>query len=187
MPRHLIRRFAAPLQPAVDRLTSSPTVRRFAPALTDPDLWHLNRRSTARAVAIGLFCGLVPGPLQVASALVICLWIRANVPLAVIATFYTNPLTIAPLYLLAYQYGRLFVTDGSAVPPTFQVPAGSGLAGYLPALIDWMLALGKPLALGLVLLAATLATLGWIAVRVAWRWHVVRAWQQRARARAARR
>jgi hypothetical protein len=61
MPRHLIRQFTARLQPAVDRVTSNPTVRRFAPAIADPDLWHLNRRSTARAVAIGLFCGLIPG------------------------------------------------------------------------------------------------------------------------------
>ena len=181
MPRHLIRRLAAPLQPAVDRLTSSPTVRRFVPALTDPDLWHLNRRSTARAVAIGLFCGLIPGPLQVASALVFCLWIRSNLPLTVISTFYTNPLTIAPLYLVAYQYGRLFYPDAEAVPPMFAVPANAGLAGYLPALVDWMLALGKPLAVGLVLLATTLAALGWIAVRVGWRCHVVRAWRQRAR------
>lgn len=181
MPRHLIRRLAAPLQPAVDRLTSSPTVRRFVPALTDPDLWHLNRRSTARAVAVGLFCGLIPGPLQVACALAVCLWIRSNVPLTVISTFYTNPLTIAPLYLVAYQYGRLFYPDAKAVPPMFEVPAGAGLADYLPALVDWMQALGKPLAVGLVLLATTLAALGWIAVRVGWRWHVVRAWRRRSR------
>jgi uncharacterized protein (DUF2062 family) len=180
MPRRLIRQFTARLQPAVDRLTSNPTVRRFAPALADPDLWHLNRRSTARAVAIGLFCGLIPGPLQVLSAVIVCLWIRSNLPLTIITTFYTNPLTIVPLYLVAYEYGRLFFPKARAVPPAFHPPADGGLIGFLPALGEWMMSLGKPLAVGIVLLAATLSALGWIAVRIGWRWHVVRAWQRRA-------
>jgi uncharacterized protein (DUF2062 family) len=183
MPRRLLKRLAARMQPAVDKLTSNPTLRRFVPALADPDLWHLNRRSTARAVAIGLFCGLIPGPLQAISALIVCLWLRSNLPLTVITTFYTNPLTIVPLYLVAYEYGRLLFPDARAVPPAFHPPADAGLAGYLPSLVDWMTALGKPLAAGLVLLAVTLAVLGWIAVRVGWRCHVVHSWRRRARQR----
>jgi uncharacterized protein (DUF2062 family) len=183
MPRHLIRKLTDRLRPAVDRITHGPAVQRFAPALADPDLWHLNRRSTARAVAIGLFCGLIPGPLQVLGAIALCLWIRATFPLAVITTFYTNPLTIVPLYLVAYEYGRLLFPDARAVPPAFHPPADAGLAGYLPSLVDWMTALGKPLAAGLVLLAVTLAVLGWIAVRVGWRCHVVHSWRRRARLR----
>lgn len=45
--------------------------------------------------------------------------------------------------------------------------------------------LGKPLALGLLLLAVTLAAAGWATVRLAWRWHTVRAWRRRSRLRAA--
>lgn len=182
MPRHLIRRFTARLQPAVDRVTSHPTVRRFAPALADPDLWHLNRRSTARAVAIGLFCGLIPGPLQALAAVGLCLWWRANLPLAVITTFYTNPLTIVPLYLVAYEIGRFFVAGAEPALPVLP-PLPSGIGDYLPALGGWMAGLGPPLGLGLVLLASTLAVSGWVVVRVGWRWHVVHAWQRRALAR----
>jgi uncharacterized protein (DUF2062 family) len=182
MPRHLIRRFTARLQPAVDRITSNPTVRRLAPAIADPDLWHLNRRSTARAVAIGLFCGLIPGPLQALAAIALCLAVRANFPLAVITTLYTNPLTIVPLYLVAYEIGRVFVTGADSALPDLP-PLHQGLGEYLPALGGWMAGLGAPLALGLVLLASTLALLGWVAVRLGWRWHVVRAWQRRALAR----
>lgn len=182
MPRHLIRRFTARLQPAVDRITSNPTVRRLAPALADPDLWHLNRRSTARAVAIGLFCGLIPGPLQALAAIALCLTVRANFPLAVMTTLYTNPLTIVPLYLVAYEIGRMFVTGTDPALPDLP-PLHNGLGEYLPALGGWMAGLGAPLAVGLVLLASALALSGWVVVRVGWRWHVVRAWQRRARAR----
>jgi hypothetical protein len=49
----------------------------------------------------------------------------------------------------------------------------------------WMLALGKPLVIGLVALASTLAVLGYVAVQVAWRAYVVAAWRARARRRKA--
>ncbi len=186
MPRHLFRKMTARLQPAIDRITSHPWVLRHVPALADPDLWHLNRRSSARAVAVGLFCGLVPGPLQVISAIALCLVVRANFPVAVVTTFYTNPFTIIPLYLVAYEYGSLFLPDGAAhasvlAPPPFAAPGV-----WIPQLFDWMVAMGKPLALGLVLLAGTLAALGWVVVRLGWRAHAVWAWRRRARLRALR-
>ena len=64
MLRRYFARWTDRLSPAIDRITANPTVQRYFPALADPDLWHLNRRSAARAVAVGLFCGLIPGPLQ---------------------------------------------------------------------------------------------------------------------------
>lgn len=180
MPRRLIRSFTNRWQPAVDRFTRHPTIQRFAPALAEPDLWHLNRRSTARAVAVGLFCGLIPGPLQMIGAAACAIFVRANFPLAVITTLYTNPFTIVPLYMLAYEIGHLFVGNATAVAP-FAAPPGSGPVEYLFAVFAWAAALGKPLALGLLLLATTLAAVGWAAVRIAWRIHAVAAWRRRAR------
>jgi uncharacterized protein (DUF2062 family) len=184
MPRALIRQWTRRFQPVVDRITSNPAIRRYAPALASPGLWHLNRRSTARAVAIGLFCGLIPGPLQMICAGALCLVWRANFPLSVITTLYTNPFTIVPLYLVAYELGRLFFPS-TGPPAAFVMPPDAGILGMLPSLWDWMVRLGKPLAAGLVLLATTLAALGYAAVRIAWRIHVVRAWRRRARRRAA--
>ena len=48
-------------------------LRHIAPWLTHPNLWHLNRRSVAGGVAIGLFSGLVPGPLQMLSGALLAL------------------------------------------------------------------------------------------------------------------
>ncbi len=172
------------LQPAVDRITSHPWVQRYLPSLADPDLWHVNRRSAARAVAVGLFCGLIPGPLQAVAAILLCLVVRANFPIAVITTFYTNPFTIVPLYVVAYEYGSLFVRGATPVTE-LALPPATGFMDYAPALVHWMAALGKPLALGLVLLALTLAATGWIVVRLTWRCHAVWAWRRRTRLRAA--
>jgi uncharacterized protein (DUF2062 family) len=183
MARRYFKDLTARFQPAIDRFTGQPWVRRHAPALGDPDLWHLNRRSTARAVAIGLGCGLVPGPLQAISAAAVCLVWRANLPLAIVTTFYTNPFTIVPLYVVAYELGTLVVPGatgaGQAAPPAFTF----SVAG-LREMVHWAVSLGPTLGVGLMLLGVTLATLGFVAVHVGWRIHVVRAWRRRAATRA---
>jgi len=130
-------------------------------------------------VAIGMFCGMIPGPFQMLSALLMSIPLRQNIPVALAVTFYTNPFTIVPIYLIAYGYGRLFV-DGGDLPQGFAPDAWNP-----SALWEWMLSLGKPLAVGLVALALTLALLGYFAAIIAWRLHVVRAWRQRAAVRRA--
>ena len=55
--------------------------------------------------------------------------------------------------------------------------------GSLGELRAWVLALGKPLAVGLVALASTLAALGYFAAKLGWRLYVVTAWRARAKRR----
>jgi uncharacterized protein (DUF2062 family) len=50
--------------------------------------------------------------------------------------------------------------------------------------VDWMLGLGKPLAIGLVALGITLAALGYMAVQLGWRIYVTAAWRARKRRRS---
>jgi uncharacterized protein (DUF2062 family) len=52
-----------------------------------------------------------------------------------------------------------------------------------PLHMHWseILALGKPLALGVLALALTLAAIGYATVEVAWRIYVVRTWRRRNR------
>jgi uncharacterized protein (DUF2062 family) len=162
----------------------------FGETLLHPRLWHLNRHSAAGAVAVGLFCGLIPGPLQMLSAAVCCVVLRVNLPLALFTTLYTNPLTIVPLYVVAFGLGsyvyRLFgFTDDKAfVPPPDW--GDTGVWPWIGALIDWMAGLGAPLAIGLILLASSLALLGYILVHAAWRLYLVRAWRARGGRRVAR-
>lgn len=157
----------------------------FADWLGHPRLWHLNRHSCAGGVAVGLFAGLIPGPLQMLFAALLSVLLRVNLPLAIVMTFYTNPLTIVPLYALAWGFGRLVMPLlGMTLPPgaSFRppdIPDGAGFTGWLHALTDWFFALGEPLLVGLPLLALTLAAVGYGVVRAAWRWHLVRAWHRR--------
>jgi hypothetical protein len=181
MLRKALRAWIERLKPSVQKITRHPWVVRYVPALSDPDLWHLNRRSTARGVAVGLLCGLIPGPVQVAGAIALSLLWRANFPLAAITTLYTNPFSRSFLYPVAYEYGRLFFPDA---PPVVAVAAAVvDATGYAcPSPRGW--SSGAPLALGIVLLAVTLASVGFVSVRLVWRCHVVAMWRKRARERS---
>jgi len=170
--------------PDPEAVRASRMVAWFGSWLQHPNLWQLNRRSVPGAVAIGLFSGLVPGPLQMLAALLIAIPCRKNIPVALIVTLYTNPLTIVPLYFLAYTYGRLLLPgeQGPFIAP-FRTD-WSDLPGSLWALGDWLMALGKPLAIGLLALGLTLALLGYLVTRLGWRAWVVAQWRARARRRA---
>ena len=180
MPRKFFRKYL----PDVDTVRSSRLVAPFGSLLHHPNLWHLNRRSVPGAVAIGLFCGLIPGPLQMIGALLLAVPLRQNIPVALLATLYSNPLTIVPLYMLAYGYGQLLLgaTQG-AMPMEPFLWDWTDLAWSLREFAAWGLALGKPLALGLVALGLTLAALGYFGMRLAWRAYVVAAWRARAKRR----
>lgn len=179
--RKLLKRYL----PGHEAIRGNRWLRLFGNTLLHPRLWHLNRHSAAGAVATGLFCGLIPGPLQMFGAAVVAVVFRLNLPLALIVTLYSNPLTIVPLYLLAFEIGRLVLGDRQAsfiAPPDF---VWGAIGPSLQQFANWALGLGKPLGLGLVLLAALLAVCGYAVVRWAWRLHSVRAWQARQKRRAA--
>lgn len=183
MPRKFFRRFL----PDGDTVRASKYLAWCGSWLHQPNLWHLNRRSVAGGFAIGLFAGLVPGPLQMLTAALLAIPLRKNLPVALATTLYTNPFTIAPLYLLAYGYGRLLLGAGGR--PMEVQPYDWDWAHSIDsawALMHWGLALGPPLGVGLLALALTLAALGYAAVKIGWRAYVLLKWRARARRRAAR-
>lgn len=177
-----MRKFFKRYLPDRDRLREVRIFALLGDTLLHPALWHLNRRSAAGAVAAGLFCGLIPGPLQMLGAAVASILFRVNLPLAMLCTLYTNPFTIVPLYLAAFQLGKWTLgNDRSFVaPPQFDWHAIGASAGQY---FDWAAGLGQPLALGLFVLASLLAISGYLAVVIAWRVHL----RREIRRRAARR
>jgi uncharacterized protein (DUF2062 family) len=180
MPRKFFRKYL----PTHESVRQNRHIRFFGTALHHPNLWHLNRKSVASATAVGLFCGLVPGPLQMLSAALLAILFRVNLAVSVILTWYTNPVTIVPLYYTAYKLG-MFVTGG-----TGQILPGGDLdllvlpiMEWIPALFHWLAAMGKPFVLGLFLLALILAVSGYLLVLAAWRVHVMLSWNKRRRMR----
>jgi len=161
-------------------------IARFGSFLSHPNLWHLNRRSVAGGVAVGLIAGLVPGPTQVLSATLLSVVLKVNLPVAVFTTFYTNPLTIVPLYIAAYHLGAWVTSSRNSAPPQPFSIEGKAISEWMPTLWDWLLSMGQPLAVGLPLFGLLLAVVGYLLVRGAWRVWAVQAWRKRRRSRAGR-
>jgi uncharacterized protein (DUF2062 family) len=173
--RHHIRKFL----PDHEAIRGNRWLAPFENTLLHPRLWDLNRRSAAGAVAAGMFCGLIPGPLQMLGAAICAVIFRVNLPLAMLTTIYTNPFTIVPLYVVAFAIGQ-WVLPGqgkSFVPPPEW--GDERFLVWVRTLTDWMLGLGTPLALGLLLLATGLALASYVLVRLGWRVYLVRAWHRR--------
>jgi len=179
--RKLFHRFL----PSHETVKSQQWLKPFGGWLHHHNLWHLHRRSVAGGVAIGLFCGLIPGPLQMISAALMAIVFRVNLPVAAFTTLYTNPFTILPLYVLAYEVGAWVtgVHNGMAKAPlSFPELHWNDWTSTLLALLA---SLGKPLLIGLPLLGVILAIAGYFVVRVAWRVGVVLRWRARHKRRAA--
>lgn len=78
---------------------------RVAKVLERGGCLHIDDTTLARGVAVGLFIGLTPTVgIQTFLMLIGSLVFRANFPAAVIVSFISNPLTMAPLY---YGFNRL--------------------------------------------------------------------------------
>jgi uncharacterized protein (DUF2062 family) len=166
MPKKFLRR-VLPNQDSIRKFTVS---RRFAGRLDIPELWQVQRDKIALGLAIGVFCGMIPGPLQMISAIALTLLWRVNLPMALIGTFLTNPLTIVPIYMLAYAIGQSILgsTDWRQLPalPTADWTAP---AQAVQNWIGWVSDLGAPWLIGMVVLASALAALSYCLVQLIWR------------------
>jgi uncharacterized protein (DUF2062 family) len=176
-----MRKFLRKHLPSHSEVVKNPWLMPLGRWLHHHNLWHLHRRSAAGGAAVGLFCGLIPFPLQMIVAVLLAVVFRVNLPLAVITTLYSNPLTIVPLYALAYQFGAWISNARDGVNQNqFDIPE-MNWQNWTEVLTFWWTTLGKPFLIGLPLLALIFAFVGYVAVRVAWRAALFMEWRARKR------
>jgi uncharacterized protein (DUF2062 family) len=152
-----------------EAILASRWLRPFAHLFAHPTLWHLNRRSVPRALAIGLFTAFIIPLGQFALAALAAVAMRANVPLAAAATLVTNPFTFPPIYFAAYNVGFLLLPKSVA----------EGVEDVAQGLGSTLLDVSGPTALGLLIFAIVSAALGYVAGAVWWRISLLRRWRRR--------
>jgi hypothetical protein len=158
--------------PSRELLAGHSYLQPLANRLLDPQLWRFQYEAVARGVAIGIFWAFLIPIAQIVAAAAHCVWWRANIPVAAGMTMLTNPFTIGFWLWLAYQLGAWLM---GAPPESTAAPAEGALA--------WVAAFGWPTALGMGLFAVCGASLGYLSVKVIWRWRI---WsRRRARGRLA--
>lgn len=172
MPRKFLRKFS----PDPNKLKEHKHLQFLGDTLHLPCLWHLNRRNVAAAFAIGLFCMWIPVPFQSVIAALLAVFFRANLPLAVVLVFVTNPVTMPPMLYAAYLLGAAIVGHP---------PAGFNFEPSLDWLMNGLILIWKPFLLGIFLMAVLSAVIGYYGVHLLWRLHLIRHLKER-RARKSR-
>ena len=173
MPRKIIRRYL----PDMRELLNRPSLGWIRSLPQDPNLLHLNRHSVSLAVFIGIFCAFVPIPIQTLMVIAMCFWLGANLPLAMLIIWMSNPLTIPPMFYLTYKLGSYIL--------------GTTLGDFSVTLSwEWFSQLGSeillPLFVGSLLAGTVLASIGYFFVLFLWRWKVIKDWEHRKDLRQAK-
>ena len=164
--RKWIRRFT----PTEATLRAHPSLRWLGPLLRRPWLWHMNRRRVAVGAGIGVFFGFLIPVAQILGAALFAILLRANLPVAAVSTLVSNPLTYAPIFVLAYQTGAALLGEtvepaaAEALADAIDAPATPVSGGW----IDRTKAVGKPLFLGLAVFATVGGLTAWALVHVLW-------------------
>ena len=185
----MLRKYLRRVLPGHQTIRDNRYVARFGSRLQHHNLWHLHRRAVAGGVAAGLFAGLIPGsnPVQFTAGGLLAIVFKVNLPLAMLVTLYSNPFTILPLYWLGYKLGQLVLfQSGGELPPFAMDLEGKGFMEWIPTALAWLGSVGKPLLIGLPLLAVLLALAGYFIMDWAWRLGVMWQWRQRNRRRSAK-
>lgn len=153
-------------------------LRPVAHRILAPELWRFTRRSVPRGVALGVLVGVLIPVAQTLFAAFFALPVRANVPVAALTTFITNPLTTPPIWVAAYWFGS-WLLGFDAVEK-----GGEALTkGVHPEAVtwaQWLLSTAAPATmLGLVVIAVLGAAIGYLAAAFGWRWWIAHKWKQR--------
>ena len=135
----------------------------FRHFLHDHRYWGIRRRTVVPAFSWGVFVAFLPIPGHMIIAALGGLVLHCNLPVAVLATFVVNPLTIGPIYYFTYRVGALLL---SIEPGPLEIELS----------IEWitntLASVWQPLLLGSIFVGAIAALIGYVFLDVLWRYSV---------------
>lgn len=170
MPRNFFRR----LSPRPQTIRDHKRLSLIAHLLEDPNLFHLNRHSVARAFAIGLGVAMLPIFGHIILAAILAVWRKANLGISLLLIWVANPLTIPFILYVEYRLG-LFV---------LQQPNRFSDAEWT---WTWMInELGNiwlPLLIGGLALSILAAFISYYAIYIVWHQMVRARWKKRRASR----
>lgn len=150
----------------------------FGKFIHDPNLWHLNRYSVSTAFSVGLFVAFIPMPFQMVLSGALAIFFRANLPISVALVWLTNPITMPPLFYLAYKIGAYVLHKPIQAQIQYEVS------------LEWVFekfsSIGAPFILGCLILGLGLGTLCNVLIRLYWRYVIIKEWKKRAKKRRAK-
>jgi uncharacterized protein (DUF2062 family) len=172
-----------PSMPTREEMAGNRWLAPIAHRFLSPELWRFTRRSVPRGVALGLFAGFIVPVGQIFLAAFLALPTRANVPLAALVTFVTNPFTLPFWLLMANKVGGFVLKIDAAT-------GGSALAEISSGRWEdfgWFLQTAGVTAFGFVVMSVVTASIGYLVSAWFWRWRTGRKRQRLLKRRLDRR
>ncbi len=181
------------LLPTRDSLHGNRWLRWLGPALHHPRLWHMSRKGIALGVAVGMFFGLLIPVAQIPFSAALAVLLRANLPVAMASTLVTNPVTFGPVYYGAYHLGKwVLLEPASSEADVAQLLAkqqatpvaeaeDTGLWEQAKGAWRQLGDVGKPLVVGLAILATVVGFGAYFLISGLWALKI--RWSRRRRLR----
>ena len=138
--------------------------------IQEPNLWHINRHSVARAFLIGVWLCFIPMPFQMLASALFAIWLNANLPLAVALVWISNPVTMPPIFYFNYKLGAWMLSR-----PLLEFEFSPSRAWVSERLLD----IGVPLYLGSLVVATVSACFAYLIIQLLWRRQVRANWSLR--------
>ena len=155
--------------PKMDTIKNEKILKIFGPLVFQPNLWHINKKSVSRGFAIGFFCAFIPLPGQMIIAAFLSIALSANIPIAIIITWITNPMTFAPIFYITYKIGLFILNIQSSIDiSTLNLNILSSLK------LIW-----KPLLVGSFILSGISSVISYFIVIIFWKFSVKKSWLKR--------
>lgn len=156
--------------PTREEMARNKYLRPIAHRFLSPELWRFTRRSVPRGVALGLFSAFIIPLGQIFLAAFLAFPARANVPLAALVTFVTNPFTIAFWAVVANRVGAFILRIDRATTGMATEQLESGTWQWV---IDAFEVAGVTVV-GFFVLAVVSAAVGYLLSSAIWRVMVAR-------------
>jgi hypothetical protein len=153
--------------PTPEQLEQNRYIKPYAHRILRSDLWRFNRRSVPRGVALGLFVGVMIPLAHFIVATFLAVFIRANIPAALLATFIGFPAIYVLIAAAAYKIGPWLLhidqlTGAAPIAETMQTTE-------FDHLLQMLTREGLPTAFGLFVIATVIASLGYVGSSIGWR------------------
>lgn len=155
--------------PTVQSLKNSAPFKKLWPYFRSTALFKWNCQTVARGVAAGLAGAVLPG-FQLFYAAILALILRGNLPIALLLTLVTNPLTVIPIVYLTSYIGNLVGGNGQSI--TLIQPLKwdfSNWHEFGSNFFVWFLQFGKSYFIGLPILSLSLGIIGYFSTIIIWK------------------
>ena len=156
MPRRFFRKFALKRHHVAEKWFMTP----FRSFLHDHRIWGIRRKTVVPAFAIGLFVMWMPFPGHMLLACLLALLLRVNIPVAAATTLLSNPLTMPPMYFLAYRFGSWLLGEQAEA---LEIEMSAAWVS------DVFVGVWQPMLLGCTLLGSFTSLVGLFGLDLLWR------------------